>query len=118
MAQTLSNKIADGSTSTQTDENGQANNVVKRSLASLGLDTLAVTLDMMHDEETYHRQLAKELATVLLGTSKGLPIMEDGQTMKGLISLVDIWCLWNRARGVGKKIDPALHNPIQENMIF
>ena len=102
LAESLNAKVVEGSTD-DSETNDQANNVVKRSLASLGLSTPAVTPDMMRDEQEYHRQLAKELATVLLGSTKGNePIMQDGKSQKGLVGLDEIWCMWNRARGVGE----------------
>jgi ESCRT-II complex subunit VPS36 len=102
LAESLNAKVIESSVE-DGDGNDQASNVVKRSLASLGLSTPAVTPDMMRDEQEYHRRLAKELATVLLGSGKGAePIMQDGKSQKGLVGLDEIWCMWNRARGVGE----------------
>jgi EAP30/Vps36 family len=64
-------------------------------MLSLGLQTTAVTADMVRDDRLYHEELAKELAVVLKR------LMGDDKGKSGLVSLDEIWCLWNRARGVG-----------------
>jgi ESCRT-II complex subunit VPS36 len=74
---------------------------IRSSLAQLGLPTVAVTQDMVEDENEYHAELAKELSGVLTGKgakSKGL--MPSGE---GIIGLDEVWGGWNRARGIGKR---------------
>ncbi|KAF9514923.1 hypothetical protein BS47DRAFT_1316509 [Hydnum rufescens UP504] len=71
---------------------------IRSSLAQLGLPTMAVTQDMVKDEDSYHEELARELAGILSGkgvTGKGLL-----GTGEGIIGLDEVWCGWNRARGV------------------
>ncbi|KAF8312503.1 hypothetical protein DL93DRAFT_2059969 [Clavulina sp. PMI_390] len=73
---------------------------IRSSLAQLGLPAVAVTQDMVKDENAYHEELAKELAGVLTGkNSKG-----KGKGMIGIgeaiIGLDEVWGGWNRARGV------------------
>lgn len=82
--------------------------LIRNSLAHLGLTDVAVTSDAIKDNQQYHEALAKELAGVL-GRKGG--IMKDG-----LVGLDEVWCVWNRARGVGESslipirtlTDPAL----------
>ncbi|KAJ9479487.1 Vacuolar protein-sorting-associated protein 36 [Pseudozyma hubeiensis] len=100
----------------------QAATLIRSSLVQLGLPTPAVTEDMVRDQEEYHRQLARELAGLLLGnpsggqrtglmgagkiasqgrTSESLPRVPDDQLGgRGLVGLDEVWCVWNRARGV------------------
>jgi ESCRT-II complex subunit VPS36 len=72
--------------------------LIRTSLLNLGLPTPAVTADMMKDEVKYHEELAKELGEVL--SRKG------GVMEKGMVGLDEAWCVWNRARGVGKFPSP------------
>jgi len=73
---------------------------IRSSLAQLGLPTVAVTQDMVNDGDQYHEELAKELAGVLTGrNAKGRALMGSGE---GIIGLDEVWCGWNRARGIGE----------------
>ena len=75
---------------------------IRSSLAQLGLPTVAVTQDMVKDEDQYHEELAKELAGVLTGhNTKGKALMGSGE---GIIGLDEVWGGWNRARGIGELI--------------
>lgn len=74
---------------------------IRSSLAQLGLPTVAVTQDMVKDENMYHEELAKELAGVLTGKGakgKSKGIMGSGEAIAGLD---EVWGGWNRARGIG-----------------
>lgn len=74
---------------------------IRSSLAQLGLPTVAVTHDMVKDENEYHEELAKELAGILTGRStKGKGLMGTGEA---IIGLDEVWGGWNRARGIGTK---------------
>lgn len=114
--------------SMQTDQsNDEAANMIRSSLVRLGLPTPAITSDMAKDEMEYYLQLAKELASLLyapkqplIGTGKVLnqprSDLEQSQIValsskltqnefdrkegQGIMSLDEIWCIWNRARGV------------------
>lgn len=102
MAETLNAKLA--SSDDRTDEN--AVQAVTRSLKSLGLDTPVVAKAGELEEEQYHKGLAKELGTVLLGRTPGAANtstapMAVGDPQREIIGLDQVWCLWNRARGVG-----------------
>ena len=66
---------------------------IRSSLLTLGLSTPAITPDMLAKDQEYHRELAGELEGVLQG------VMGDG---RGVVGLDEVWCLWNRARGVCK----------------
>lgn len=75
---------------------------IRTSLSQLGLQTTAVTQDMVRDEKEWAEHLAKELASVLTGAqnNKGKGLMRD----RGIVGLDEIWGGWNRARGVGMSI--------------
>ncbi|SAM82279.1 related to VPS36 protein, involved in vacuolar protein sorting [Ustilago bromivora] len=100
----------------------EAATLIRSSLVQLGLPAPAVTADMARDQEEYHRELARELAGLLLGNpsvgqrsglmgsgkiaAKGkgkdsLPrVSDDEMKGRGLVGLDEVWCVWNRARGV------------------
>lgn len=74
---------------------------IRSSLSQLGLQMsdAPVTPDMITDEKKWITELAKELASVLQGSSK----IEGGGGMlkaRGIIALDEVWGGWNRARGV------------------
>ncbi|UZJ52122.1 hypothetical protein CBS101457_001442 [Exobasidium rhododendri] len=98
-------------------------NIIRSSLVRLGLSTPAITLDMAKDEMEYNLQLAQELAGLLYSgasplmgkgrvlakqsqellsstVTKQQPQQLNGETGKGIIPLDELWCMWNRARGV------------------
>ncbi|KAG8931841.1 hypothetical protein FRC02_002076 [Tulasnella sp. 418] len=98
-----------GSASPVTTIESEEAKFIRSSMARLGLTTMAITKDMVKDEEQYHEELAKELAGVLLGV--GVAASKTGSDgskggmglMKlhhGIIGLDEVWCAWNRARGV------------------
>ncbi|BGP43347.1 Vacuolar protein-sorting-associated protein 36 [Rhodotorula kratochvilovae] len=76
-------------------EAARAASLASTSLHSLGLlpGGAAVTPDLVADDRAYHAELARELAGVL---HKGGVMDRAG----GVIALDEVWCLWNRARGV------------------
>lgn len=76
----------------------------------------AVTQDMLSStsasEEAYLRELAKELVGLLTGKD-GLMVDgvvrtrgkgEERRKGRGMVGLDEVWCLWNRARGVGESV--------------
>ncbi|KAL8278678.1 hypothetical protein RQP46_008970 [Phenoliferia psychrophenolica] len=71
---------------------GGETTLVRASLVNLGLPAEAVTPDMVRDEQQYHAELAKELKELLR--------RKDGVLKDGLAGLDEVWCVWNRARGV------------------
>lgn len=79
--------------------------VVRASLVDLGLPAEAVTPDMLRSEHEYHAELANELHQVLR--------RPNGVLKDGLAGLDEVWCVWNRARGVGTSLPslPTLWNP-------
>jgi ESCRT-II complex subunit VPS36 len=103
MAQTLNAKLS--STDSNTGERDAT--LIRSSMVSLGLQTAAVTADMIRDDQLYLEKLASELA-VVLGR-----IMGDDAGRRGLVSLEEIWCIWNRARGIGK-----LRHPLPSSVVF
>ncbi|KAJ8291996.1 Vacuolar protein-sorting-associated protein 36 [Rhodotorula toruloides] len=80
-------------------ETAEAASLATSSLQSLGLLSAPVTAQDVADSSRYHAQLAQELATVL---QKGQVMDKQG----GVIGLDEVWCLWNRARGVAL-VSPA-----------
>ncbi|KAG8943118.1 hypothetical protein FRC04_003198 [Tulasnella sp. 424] len=73
---------------------------IRSSMARLGLPSTAVTQDMVKDENQYIEGLAKELAGILTGsgrTSAGGGLMGEHN---GIMGLDEVWCAWNRARGI------------------
>lgn len=101
LAQTINARLAPsssaaatgGAQTTTTAEERQAVSLASTSLQSLGLVSAAVTADLVSDSKRYHEELAKELAEVL---RKGGVMERHG----GIVGLDEVWCLWNRARGV------------------
>lgn len=97
--------------------NSEAATLIRSSLVKLGLPAPAITKEMAKSEEEYHRELARELAYVLLGkdgrgglmgrgvvgvSSHSQSISSAQVTSKGIVGLDEVWCVWNRLRGVGK----------------
>lgn len=111
MNEKLSVQEATATTSSATTSE-QDTTLIRSSLLSLGLPTPAVTSDMIKEEKAYHLELARELAGVLgnfMGsrTSKG-GRGRLGKEKRGIIGLDEVWCIWNRARGVGTPGVPSL----------
>ncbi|KAG8920743.1 hypothetical protein FRC00_009578 [Tulasnella sp. 408] len=73
---------------------------IRSSMARLGLPSMAVTQDMVKDENQYIEGLAKELGGILTGSGKagsGRGLMGEHN---GIMGLDEVWCAWNRARGI------------------
>ncbi|KAK4048559.1 Vacuolar protein-sorting-associated protein 36 [Microbotryomycetes sp. JL201] len=70
-----------------------ASSLASTSLARIGLVDAPVTADMVSDQTAYNHELAKELGAILCRKDAGL-------VNKGVMGLDEVWCLWNRARGV------------------
>ncbi|KAF7343333.1 Vacuolar protein-sorting-associated protein 36 [Mycena venus] len=81
---------------------------IRSSLSQLGLEmsNAPVTLDMMKDERRWMEQLARELASVLQGSSNSGRDARGMMKDRGIIALDEVWGGWNRARGVAL-IPPA-----------
>lgn len=77
--------------------------LIKSSLVTLGLPAPAITADMERDERRYHEGLAGELAGLLLGSGR---LMDEPTGGRAIISLDEVWGLWNRVRGVGPSPHP------------
>ncbi|KAK4704021.1 ESCRT-II complex subunit VPS36, partial [Phenoliferia sp. Uapishka_3] len=91
LAQSMNERISSQPSQAQKLSGGETT-LVRSSLVNLGLPAEAVTQDMVRDEQHYHAELAKELATILR--------RKDGVLKDGLVGLDEVWCVWNRARGV------------------
>ncbi|EGF99233.1 uncharacterized protein MELLADRAFT_112899 [Melampsora larici-populina 98AG31] len=115
MAQVLNSKLTALESSTNSDEDNDQSKltIIRSSLLKLGLPTPAITSDMMENDERYEIELSKELAGLLSRSLDGgggaHPILglKDGKLgARGIVSLDEVWCLWNRARGVGALLSP------------
>ncbi|GAA95814.1 uncharacterized protein L969DRAFT_95314 [Mixia osmundae IAM 14324] len=77
--------------------------LIRSTAVNLGLPAPAVTAEMVRDEQLYHQELAAELVSVLFGQSGARQrpvVMRNDRGSKGIITLDEAWCIWNRARGV------------------
>lgn len=106
LAQSINERLSTSAppSTSASDAPQTANNLASTSLASLGLISAPITADMISSADAYHHELAKELGTVL--TSKEGGLMRN----KGVMGLDEVWCLWNRARGVGESAQARLHS--------
>ena len=97
LAAELNEKLTSTSRSSWNSSEPEEATFILSSLSKLGLQmsNTPVTLDMMKDEREWFEELARELASVLQGTTKG--IMKE----RGIVALDEVWGSWNRARGVG-----------------
>lgn len=85
------------------NQNSETSTIVKSSLLKMGLETPALTQDMVRDEEEYHQGLARELAGILTSAASsttGPALMSDDNTGRGIVPIEEVWCIWNRARGI------------------
>ncbi|CAO1617976.1 unnamed protein product [Sympodiomycopsis kandeliae] len=100
------------------EEEEAAATLIRSSLVKLGLPTPAITKEMAKNKEEYHRQLARELGFVLLGKGNRTGLMGQGRVLesghdlpnavassssaeiKGIAGLDEVWCIWNRLRGI------------------
>ncbi|GEM11479.1 vacuolar protein sorting protein VPS36 [Rhodotorula toruloides] len=96
LAQSINAQLAAASAndpSSVSAETAEAASLATSSLQSLGLLSAPVTAQDVADSSRYQAHLAQELAGVL---QKGQVMEKQG----GVIGLDEVWCLWNRARGV------------------
>lgn len=75
---------------------------IRSSLSQLGLQSTAITADMVKNEREWFEQLAKELGSILVQSDRE-GLMHD----RGIVGLDEIWGGWNRARGVGTYCSPV-----------
>ncbi|PKI82757.1 amidase [Malassezia vespertilionis] len=79
----------------------EAGSMLQSALVRIGLAAPAVTPDMVRDEEEYHRELALELAQVLLGDARAPGLMGAAEEQgAGVVALDEVWGVWNRLRGI------------------
>ena len=125
-AEALNQKLTRQEMSSDTSAPDQeAATLIRSSLVRLGLPAPAVTEDMARDQKEYHLELARELAGLLLGKADNPGLMGTGnvlakgkgretlvrsaETGRGLVGLDEVWCVWNRARGIGTSpLDPPI----------
>jgi ESCRT-II complex subunit VPS36 len=119
LAESLNAKLIKSEATRQGDgtsgEEQEAANTIRSSMLRLGLPTPAITSDMARDELEYNVQLARELGGLLYAAQR--PLIGRGKVLSapsaaqsvcddaeregcGILPLDEVWCLWNRARGV------------------
>lgn len=106
LAQEINERLKTSSTTDTLSANGDrekddAAQLAQKSLKQIGLVDAAVTAEAHSDESRYHQELAKELATVLQPAKNGGK--PSGVMARGLAGLDEVWCVWNRARGLGER---------------
>lgn len=86
---------------TRLERGGHAadDSLVHSALVRLGLPAPAVTPEMVRDEKEYRAELAAELARVLCG-APGAPGAPGLLHTRGVLTLDEVWGVWNRVRGV------------------
>jgi ESCRT-II complex subunit VPS36 len=77
----------------------EANTIIAQSASALGL---ATTKDMLGSDTLYISELSRNLAEFLLDDSKGI-LHKEG----GIMSLVDVWAVFNRARNGVELVSPV-----------
>lgn len=112
LAQSINSQLTSSSSTSNADSNSrQASNLASTSLSSLGLlSSVAVTSDQSKSEKEYHHSLARELASLLQpqrsppnsNSSSDKQVVGLIEKRGGVIGLDELWCVWNRARGVGE----------------
>ncbi|KAH9463514.1 hypothetical protein Pst134EA_015604 [Puccinia striiformis f. sp. tritici] len=107
----LTSLEASGSKTSEDGESpDQKAGLIRSSLVKLGLPTPAVTADMISSDQAFAQELAKELAGLLTRTMSigHSSIISHGshQNQVGIRPLDEIWCIWNRARGISL-VSPA-----------
>ena len=78
----------------------ETNALLSQSALALGMTT--TTKDMLASDTVYISELSKSLAEFLTDDSKGI-LRREG----GIMSLVDVWALFNRARNGVELVSPA-----------
>lgn len=81
------------------DLSSEDDSVILQSASALGL---ATTKDMLGSDTLYISELSRNLAEFLLDDSKG--VLHKGG---GVMSLVDVWAVFNRARNGVELVSPA-----------
>lgn len=73
---------------------------LKESTEALGLSTPIVTKEIAGGQDAYWSELARQIAEFLTSTdSRGQSILKrEG----GIIPLIDLFAIYNRARGIGR----------------
>jgi ESCRT-II complex subunit VPS36 len=81
------------------DTTPEADSLISQSASALGL---ATTKDMLGSDTLYISELSRNLAEFLLDDSKGILYREGG-----IMSLVDVWAVFNRARNGVELVSPV-----------
>jgi ESCRT-II complex subunit VPS36 len=97
LAEQLASKLSSLPTSSSTVD---ARLALRESTELLGLNTPIVTKEIAGGQDAYWSELARQIAEFLTSTtqSRGESILKrEG----GIIPLIDLFAIYNRARGVG-----------------
>ena len=91
LSESLASRLASGNT--VSSSSNAARDALRRSTQVLGLTSPAITREIAGDKDTFHNELAKELSDFL----------QDGLLRRegGMITLIDLFAFYNRARGTG-----------------
>jgi len=103
LAEQLASKLSTAPSSSASD----ARVALRESTELLGLNTPIVTKEIAGGEEAYWAELARQVAEFLTSVDRG-----SGESILrregGVLPLIDLFAIYNRARGVGKYSFPAL----------
>ena len=99
LAEQLANKLSSLPTSTSTVD---ARVALRESTELLGLDTPIVTKEVAGGQDAYLSELARQIAEFLTSVDPRLESKESLLRREGgIIPLIDLFAMYNRARGVG-----------------
>jgi len=97
LAEQLASKLSSAPPSSASD----ARVALRESTELLGLNTSIVTKEIAGGEEAYWAELARQIAEFLTSVERGSResiLRREG----GIVPLIDLFAIYNRARGVGK----------------
>jgi len=96
LAEQLASKLSSAPSSSASD----ARVALQESTELLGLNTPIVTKEIAGGEEAYWAELARQVAEFLTSEERGTGesiLRREG----GIVPLIDLFAIYNRARGVG-----------------
>ena|SRR5271170_5431807 len=98
-------ELASKLSSTPSSSASDARVALRESTELLGLNTPIVTKEIAGGEEAYWAELARQVAEFLTSVDRG-----SGESILrregGIVPLIDLFVIYNRARGVGNTLSP------------